>query len=374
LLSDVSSTLHDFIVTNRDQIIDRARMRLHVRMPPIPNEIRLEHGVPLFLSQLADALAPGSADEARLPLDEHRESTQIGDSAALHGHDLLRNGYTVAQVVYGYGDVCQIVTELAGELNAQISTEDFQAFNRYLDEAIAGAVTAYGRQRESDLAGQDTERLGVFAHELRNLLNTAILSFDAIQRGTVGIGGSTGAVHSRSLSGLRLLIERSLSEVRIEKPLLEAFSVREFIQEIALSATMQAAGYQRQLSVDVVDGDLVVDADRQLLASAVSNLLQNAFKFTRKDGRVTLTTRATADRVSIEVRDECGGLPPGKVENLFRPFSRRGSENPGLGLGLSIALSAIRANSGTLSARDVPGHGCVFTIDLPRLGCPPLNA
>jgi signal transduction histidine kinase len=371
----VSASLHDFIVTNRDQIIERARLRLRERMAPQSTEVRMEHGVPLFLSQLVEALAPASAGTVPpKPLDEARESKQINDSAALHGHDLLRNGYTVAQVVHGYGDVCQIVTELAGELNAPISTDDFQNFNRYLDDAIAGAVTAYGRQRESDLAVQDTERLGVFAHELRNLLNTAILSFDAIKRGTVGLGGSTGAVHSRSLIGLRVLIERSLSEVRMGKPTLEPFSVLEFIEEVALSAAMQADGHGIRLTVDPVASDLVVDADRHLLASALSNLLQNAFKFTRRDGRVVLNARGAADRVLIEVRDECGGLPPGKAEDLFRPFTRRTGDNPGLGLGLSIALGAVRASSGSLSVRDLPAHGCVFTIDLPRSGRPALSA
>ena len=82
---------------------------------------------------------------------------------------------------------------------------------------------------------------------------------------------------------------------------------------------MQAAGYGLKLTVDPVDSDITVNADWQLLSSAVSNLLQNAFKFTRPGGHVALATRVTADRVLIDVRDECGGLPPGKAEELFRP-------------------------------------------------------
>lgn len=368
----MSAKLHEFIVSNRQDIIERARGRLRDRMAPKAVEAQLEHGVPLFLTQLVTALKPvGDSELAGRPPSD--ASTQISDTAALNGHDLLRHGYTVAQVVHGYGDVCQIVTELATERNAAISNEDFQAFNRYLDDAIAGAVTEYGRQRETDLAYEGTERLGEFAHELRNLLNTAILSFDAIKRGMVGIGGSTGAVHSRSLSGLRTLVERSISEVRMDKPMLEPFSLLEFIDEIALSAAMQAEGFGLELTVAEVDASLVVDADRHLLASAVSNLLQNAFKFSRSKGHVLLSTRASAERIFIEVSDECGGLPPGKAEELFRPFNRRGAGNPGLGLGLSIAVSAVRANSGVLSVRDVPGTGCVFTIELPRSSRAPLR-
>jgi hypothetical protein len=187
-----SLLLHDFIISNRDLIIDRARRRARERTAPKSLEAKLEHGVPLFLTQLANALVPVAAPAVLHLVGAADKSTTIGDSAALHGRDLLRHGFTVAQVVHGYGDICQIVTELAGELNAPIRTEDFQVFNRCLDDAIAGAVTAYGHQRERDLAFEGTERLGVLAHEMRNLLHTAILSFDVIKKGMVGVGGSTG--------------------------------------------------------------------------------------------------------------------------------------------------------------------------------------
>ena len=150
-------------------------------------------------------------------------------------------------------------------------------------------------------------------------------------------------------------------------PILEHLSVVEFMEEIEMSAEMQAEGHGIHLTITPVGSDVAVNADRQLLASAVSNLVQNAFKFTRPDGTVTIATRATEDRVLIEVSDECGGLPPGKVDELFRPFSQKGSERSGLGLGLSIARAAIRANGGDIRVRDLPGTGCVFTIDIPRL-------
>jgi hypothetical protein len=80
-------------------------------------------------------------------------------------------------------------TELAVELNAPISTEDFRTLNRCLDDAIAGAVTEYGRERnQSGIDGESahgTERLGFFAHELRNLLNTALMAFEVAERSGV---------------------------------------------------------------------------------------------------------------------------------------------------------------------------------------------
>ena len=68
----------------------------------------------------------------------------------------------------------------------------------------------------------------------------------------------------------------------------------------------------------------------------------------------------------IGVEDECGGLPEGKAQALFAPFEQRAANRTGLGLGLSISRRAVEAMGGELRVRDVPGKGCVFTIDLPR--------
>jgi signal transduction histidine kinase len=66
------------------------------------------------------------------------------------------------------------------------------------------------------------------------------------------------------------------------------------------------------------------------------------------------------------VRDRCGGLPPDSAQHLFDSFHQAGDDRSGLGLGLSISRRSVEANEGTLTVRDLPGKGCVFTIDLPR--------
>jgi signal transduction histidine kinase len=357
--------LQEFIAANREKIIDRSRSRVSERTGPKSPDTRMEHGVPILLTQIVDALTEAST--LRL-VGAPPPTTAINDTAALHGRELFREGLTVAQVVNGYGDVCQVVTDLASEAAVVISTHEFHVFNKCLDEAVAGAVTAYGQQRERDLAYEGTERLGVLVHEMRNLLNTMTLSFAIIRDGKVGLGGSTGAMLARSMSGLCALVDRSVAEVRLEAgtPKLETISMVEFMEEMQVSGAVHAEGYGLQLTVHPVDRDLMIEGDWQLLSSAVSNLLQNAFKFSRAHGHVSLTTRSNADRILIDVRDECGGLPPGKAENLFLPFTQGSVNRSGLGLGLSIALSAARANAGDIHVRDIPGTGCVFTIDLPR--------
>ena len=102
---------------------------------------------------------------------------------------------------------------------------------------------------------------------------------------------------------------------------------------------------------------MFVDADRQMLHSAVANLLQNAFKFSRPEGHIALSARrGSADRVIIDVEDECGGLAPGATEKLFQPFEQASNDRTGLGLGLSISRRSVEANGGTLAVRSLPGQ------------------
>jgi signal transduction histidine kinase len=357
--------LHEFIEVNRREIIKRCRAKVAMRSAPPPTEAEIDHGVPVFLDQLQNAL--------RL-----RETTnfEIGATALKHGHDLLVQGFTVSQVVHDYGDVCQSITELAVELDAPISTDDFRTLNRCLDEAIAGAVTEYGRERNQfgidGESARGSERLGYFAHELRNLLHTATMAFEVLKTGNVGVGGSTGAVLHRSLLASTALISRSLAEVRLTQGVRhrERFLVAGFIDEIVSASTLDANARGVRLIVSPIEDDLVVEADRQVLAAVVGNLLQNAFKFTRPRTTVTLRVGASAERVLIEVEDECGGLPTVDINELFRPFEQRGADRTGVGLGLAFGRWGAEANNGRIYGRSLPGIGCVFTVDLPRLPLP----
>jgi hypothetical protein len=81
---------------------------------------------------------------------------------------------------------------------------------------------------------------------------------------------------------------------------------------------------------------------------------------------VTLEAYAAGERILIDVKDHCGGLPPGNAEKMFALFSQRSGDRTGMGLGLSIARKSVEADGGLLNVRDRPGAGCIFTIDLPR--------
>ena len=84
--------------------------------------------------------------------------------------------------------------------------------------------------------------MGVFAHEMRNLMTTAALSFDILKRGQLAIGGTVGALLDRCLHSLNDLIDRSLAEVRLESNIQhrERIEMVEFIEEIEISAVIAA--------------------------------------------------------------------------------------------------------------------------------------
>jgi signal transduction histidine kinase len=371
--------LHEFLNRNRNTLIERCGLKAAQRSPK-PIDKQLAYGVPLFLDQIIKTLQVELTSE---PMQSRKVSgpagggisatSEIGAAARLHAHELLQHGYTIDRVVHDYGDLCQAITDLAFETHIPIQVDEFRTLNRCLDNAIADSVTEYAYERDRLVADRGAdgfpERLGAFAHELRNLIATAAHALAAVRTGHVGLSGPTGGVLDRCLIGLSTLVDRSFAEVRLTAALPvrgQLISVAHFVADVQSSATLEAESRGCHLTVSSVQPDLAVDADREMLFSAVNNLLQNAFKFTRHGTEVSLNAYANADRIFIDVEDHCGGLPPGDPEHLFRPFTQSGEDKSGIGLGLSICRRSVQANRGVLSVRDVPGTGCVFTINLPR--------
>ncbi len=372
--------LHEFLTLHRSDLIQRCRGKVAARCSPKVTAAEITHGIPLFLDQLIRTLAVEQTSE---PMRSRAVSgpaggatpvfSEIGTSAALHGRELLSHGFSVDQVVHDYGDLCQAITDLAIERGIPISADEFRTLNRCLDNGIAEAMTAYANQHNSVAARQGAqalnERLGILAHELRNFVHTATLAVTALKMGNVGLNGATGAILDRSLIGLRSLIDRSLADVRVTAglpPRHQMVSLAHFVTEIEISASLEARARGCDFRVAEVDHELMADADRDMLLSAVGNLLQNAFKFTKPGTCVSLSVHATGERVLIEVEDHCGGLPPGFASEMFVPFTQSSEDRSGLGLGLAICRRSIEANGGTLKVRDVPTSGCIFTVDLPR--------
>ena len=214
--------LYELLRTNRDNLIDRCRLKVSQRSSPPATETQLQYGVPLMLDQLSEALVREEASPT--PQEDSifgystLGSAEAGRAAGLHGAELFKLGYSVDQVVHDYGDLCQAITELAKEIDAPITVDEFHTFNRLLDQSIAHAVSAYVRHQHLSNAGEGArvmhDRLGSLADEQRMLLDAALKALDALKVGNVGLMGATGSVLEDSLLKLRDLVDRSLPEIR----------------------------------------------------------------------------------------------------------------------------------------------------------------
>jgi signal transduction histidine kinase len=364
--------LNEFLLANRALLIDRCRLRVLSRSEPRATEHELAHGIPIFLDQLIKTLK--IEQSAKLPESGAVTAVSVGDApseigeiAALHGRDLHEQGFTLEQVVRDYGDVCQAITQLAEETGASIKIEEFRTLNLCLDNAIAGAVTEYALQKATTEAETSYQalnaKLGPLAHELRNHLQIATYAVKAIKAGNVGLSGTTGAMLDRSLKGMSNLIDRSLAEVRITSglpPRLHVVRLADFLSDVIAAVSMNPLARECRFTVLPVDPDIEMNIDAEMLASAVGNLLQNAFKFTKPHTEVRLHAYQKNDRIFITVEDHCGGLPAGATNTLLVPFVQSGADRSGLGLGLDICRRSAEANGGMLCTErfiDLRRHG-----------------
>jgi signal transduction histidine kinase len=372
--------MHNFLANNRDDLIARCKVKVSRRPLRAATEDQLRNGIPMFLDQLQRTLAAEDLDQDAKGLKISGASggdilqvSEVGLSAAAHGRELLKLGFSVNQLVHDYGDLCQSITDLAFERDAPFTISEFRTLNRCLDNAIADAVTEFSAQRDATIARQQSadssQRIGFLVHELRNSLGTAILAVAAMEQGNLALGGATGTILKRSLDTLKHLIDRSLAEVRIKdgsENERTVFLLQALVVDAENASLLNISDKGCKLLVLDINPLLDIYANRELILGALSNLIQNAFKFTHANTDVTVNAYSSGDFISIDVSDHCGGLPDGDGGDIFTPFAQRGDDRTGLGLGLSISRQNIEADGGTLTVRDVPGTGCVFTISLPQ--------
>jgi hypothetical protein len=355
--------LYEFLIDNREKLLALVREKTVGISESRPTSERSEQGLPEFFEYLIDEL---KRESEGLP-KKHPDWANTRKTTSMHGEELSRLGYTVSQVVHGYGVLCQAITELSVAAHTPISALEFSALNYSLDVAIADAVTGFTEQKDVENVNSNKE-IGFLVHELRNSLAAAIIAQSMIKKGVVGTGGSTNALLERNLNRMRELLDRSFSEVRMKNEktvdLRPVFLIK-IVEEVEATASEQA--HLRGLTLRAeTDPRTQVNVDSNYMVSALANIVQNAIKYSKKSGTIWIRTRDADGDVQLEVEDACGGLPKGKADELFRPFIQKGADRTGLGLGLTISRRAIALNGGTLTVRDLPGKGCIFTITLPK--------
>jgi signal transduction histidine kinase len=372
-------TLHQFLINNRQSIIDRSDSRSQARLGTGLEQSLPGAGLSILLTQiiralLAQGLRPPVASTAENDADEHRFYPEdIAEFAAQRGRAMFEAGFTIDEVVRGYGDLCQAIAEISRERDAPFDVNEFKTMNECLDLAIADAVAEFSVARESFVASTITSDLRVqmafFSDEARGYLRTATSAFDAIKAGNLSVGGSTGILLDQTLGRLARLVDAALDEstvVATDTSVAPTFSVAALLLEVSHADSFAAHVRGCILATSPVDPDLAVLGNRDLLYTALGNVLQNAFKFSGPHTSISIAGYRSGDRIHIDVSDHCGGLPTTDVESLFKPFVQYGEPKTGLGLGLTIARRNVEALHGTLTVIEVPGQGCIFTANLPR--------
>ncbi len=347
---------HELLLAQREQLIHRWLARVEEEPHPAQaSRAALTDHVPQFIDELAIAL--------RL-----LESPNASPTAATHGTQRLQLGFDIATVVREYGALQDIALELAFESGTKVERPEARVLSESIITGIADAVAEYARQRDAELQREATQHFSFVAHELRNPLQAARMALTILKGdGQLRDGGPAAALE-RALERMHDLIDHSLELAQLGAGVeaqYESLAVGPLLEEIGKVALATARAKDVELEVHP-EGDIRVEADHRLVRSAVSNLVNNAVKFTRPRTKVRLRARIAGSVLEIEVEDGCGGLPAGFVDKAFVPFVQQDRKREGFGLGLAIAKQAAEAHHGSIEVRNQPPKGCTFVFRIPE--------
>jgi len=379
--------LYDFLQKHQKEVLDLTEKKTLELAGDHPSSDQLKRGLPVFLKQLIEVIhhagnpsdaptrdleaiakaadecdEPAMAEAARQP-----EEALLAKSAGLHGAEMLRLGYTLSHVVHAYGAMCQAITEVAVQTNLPIKASEFHALNRCLDVAIAGAVTEYQHLRNTQDSTRELKNPELLAHEMRNALVSANTSLQMIKNGTVGFNGSTGKVLEKSMTRIEELIDQSLTDARQfvkSQAHPQSIPLLQIADQVVVTSGLQALAKKQKIEVDI-DPTLIVQADQLAIQTSLSNIVENALKFTPEGGKIQIRGTLEGENIILEVKDECGGVLVNATE-LFKPLVHKNDKRKGVGLGLTVVQRSIELNHGKIEARNISGKGCIFKITLPK--------
>jgi len=354
--------IHELLAARRDEVMQRWRELVRGGITPeaVPTTELIDH-LPKYLDEVIVALTAVAGQ----PAIDAAEATA---TAAGHGEQRLRLGFSLDSVVREYGAMRDAIVETARAAGATVTFDELQSIFTSTISGIAHAVSEYTFQRDAELQRQHNEHLGFVAHELRNQLSTAVTACDVLTtRGQLVPDDRGAAILTRSLGRMTELIDHSLQTARASSGLelrREPTQLSALLEDAQANAAAAAEVKHIELAVNV-ESDAPLMVDVRLVRSALTNLVRNAVKYTHPGGKIAVRGRVAGGHVIVEVEDGCGGIAPGELDQLFATFVRRSDREVGFGLGLAIAKQAIDAHGGTIRVQNLPPNGCVFVVELP---------
>lgn len=243
---------------------------------------------------------------------------------------------------------------------------------RYRAEAKTARLAA-------DLAEADrrkSEFLATLAHELRNPLAPIRNGLEIIRRspGDLDRVERSRQVMDRQLSHLVRLVDDLLDISRISQGKLElerqVVSLQSVVAAAVETGTATIEAQHHRLTVELPAEPLMVDADPHRLAQVITNLLNNAARYTPAAGNIELRATMHGNEFELQVRDDGIGIEPGSLSRIFDMFTQvqtdAGRSKGGLGIGLSLARMIVTLHGGRITASsEGPGRGSQFSIWLP---------
>ena len=317
--------------------------------------------LPHFFDEVLAALRTDEGSSA--------EAAATNGSAASveHGTQRLRVGFDLAEVIREYEILTECILDEVEAVGGSISTRAFRRVQALLNGGRAQAVVAYVDRRDAEMTQASSQHVAFIAHELRSPLMSAFLAVTALGKSERPEDQWALDILTRNLNALRDLIDQVLTADRLagQIPLRpELFDLRALLEQVTADA--QIAAQRRQVDIALAAPvALPFNGDQRLLRSAIGNVLGNAVKFTHEGSAISVRAQRHDGGITVEVEDGCGGLPQDNTQELFEPFVQRGENRSGFGLGLAIVKQALEAHSGRVSVRNVPGKGCVFSLELP---------
>lgn len=210
------------------------------------------------------------------------------------------------------------------------------------------------------------------AHELKNPLFPLQLTVENLVRARALPAAEFDEVFREStatlgteIANLKTIIARFSDFSKMPRPELERIDARDAVKRArSLYENAAPTAAKVEFVVELPDAPLLIDADPELLHRALSNLVLNAMDAMPDGGTVTLSAKATGDKVELRVADTGKGLTSEECERLFTPYYT--TKQYGTGLGLAIVQSVVADHAATIAVDSRPGGGTTFTITLPR--------
>lgn len=246
----------------------------------------------------------------------------------------------------------------------------------YVTLALGVIFTGRTLYREARLSRLKTDFVSLVSHELRTPLTSIRMFIEMLATGRVKDPPEQEKVFGmlmKETSRLSTMIDSVLDFSRIESGKKQydkhPVSLQDVIDGAVDAFKLQQVGTELALAVHVDSGLPTMNLDKEALSSAVLNLLQNAYKYTGDEKRISLRAHRHGDEVVIEVEDNGVGIPRRDHKRIFDRFYRVDSfltrKTEGTGLGLSIANRIVQAHDGRISVDSTVGKGSTFRVHLP---------